>query len=402
VPQRLVHTPQAAEKEERLLMPSPPPSLFVIAGEPSGDLLGQDMLMALRSLVPEVVIEGIGGSLMEKAGNFNSLVPLKDLATLGAGIVARLPRLLGHLGTVRRALVAHPPDLLVTIDAPEFSFRVAKFAHTHGIPTVHCVAPSVWAWRPGRAKKIARFLNHLLTLFPFEPPLFEKEGLAATFVGHPFAHRPPGNPLLFWERFGTLSPQHPTLILLPGSRNGEIATLLPLFLKTVALLKKESPSLQVVLPTLPPLVAPLKEGLSAFPELSCTLVEDVSFHPHAFAAGTAALAASGTVTLELALAGLPHVIAYKTSPLTAALLRSLLITPWVGLPNILSRRTVVPELLQKDCSPPTLADVLLPLLQQEGVRLGQKEAFTQIRKSLHTPEPFGKAAARVVASFLPA
>lgn len=337
---------------------------------------------------------------MEKAGDFQSRVPLSDLAVMGFDILYRLPQLYGHLReTTQYVRQTHPP-LLLTIDAPEFTLRVAKALRHTPIRKVHCVAPSVWAWRPGRARRIAPFLDHLLTLFPFEPPFFVQHGLASTFVGHPLAEKPLGDASIIWARYPSLSPDKPLLLLIPGSRESEIQKLLPIFLDTVLLLQPTFPSLGLALPTLPhlrPLVQSLLQERSSLP---CVVLDDVTFHPHLWAAGTAALAASGTVTLELALAGLPHVVAYHVSPLLAWGLKQLLKTPWVSLPNIIVQETVVPECLQKMCTPDILAAHLHPLIAKEKAYALQREVLYRIRTLLKTPLSFGPQAAQILKTFL--
>lgn len=358
------------------------PLIFLIAGEASGDRLGADLMEALKA-EGKIRFAGIGGSLMEAQG-MQSLFPLEELSLMGVvSILKNLPHLLRRLHETVETIQRLKPDVVVTIDAPEFSFRVMK--RLHKLPNrprlIHYVAPTVWAWRPGRAKKIAGFLDHLLCLYPFEPPLFTKWGLPATFVGHPIACA---------KTAGNIRDPH-LLCILPGSRVSEVTTLLPIFGKTVALLQKIQPKLQVVLPTLPVVETLVRQGVEGW-----TLVPHIVLEREkAFATASTALAASGTVTLELAAAHLPFVVAYKIGPITAWIVRHLIKTPWVCMVNVLLNLTkkgstptiYIPEYLQQDCTPEKLAAALERLITNQSVRGAQEKAMAEAIGLLKSSSP---------------
>ena len=362
---------------------SPAPDLFVIAGEPSGDFLGSQILTALSK--KNLRIQGIGGGLMEQAGDFSSLFPYTELSVMGLDVLTHLPQLWRRLRQTTQTLEASPPRVLLTIDSPEFSFRIAQKVNSIHTQKFHCVAPSVWAWRPGRARKIAGFVDHLFALLPFEPPYFTREGLPTTFVGHPFAERPPGDPSIFFHALPALQPERPLLLLLPGSRPREIQTLLPIFQAVAHHARLELPSLQIVLPTLPHLV-PMIRDIWGTPEIS--ILPTPSLHPHAFAAATAALAASGTVTLELGLEQTPTIVAYRVAPWLGILLKPFVRTPFVSLPNIALQSPVFQECLQNACTPDHLLTHLMPLLRQDKAFDAQKKALASLRPLFQGPAPF--------------
>ena len=357
------------------------PSLhvFLIAGEPSGDVLGARLMAALkRRHDGQIRFSGIGGPLMATEG-LKSLYPLEDFAVMG------LLEVLPHVMQIRKkiqALVARisadSPDVLVTIDAPGFSLRVSRQLKGQGPKLVHYVAPSVWAWKPWRARDIAGFLDCLLTLLPFEPPLFELHGLKSVFVGHPAVE----------ARSGIAAPTtdttDPLLCLLPGSRRGEVRRLLPVFRLAVARLSSDFPGLTCVLPSVPGVVDLVRAETQDWP-VPLRVVEGAEEKREAIATSTVALAASGTVAVELAVAGLPAVIAYRINPLTAAIAKRLIKLRFVSLPNILLDREVQPERLQWDCTPEALADVLRPLLSDQQARARQQEGYREVVKMLTPP-----------------
>ena len=332
---------------------SPPPLIFLIAGEASGDQLGAALMSSLKKL-QKVRFAGIGGPAM-KAEGLKSLFPMEDLSIIGLfGILRRLKLLLGRLRLTVSTIEKLKPDVVVTIDAPEFSFRVMK--RLHKFPErprlVHYVAPTVWAWRSGRAQKVSRFLDHLLCLYPFEPPYFEKYGLKSTFVGHPIA----------CETFKKVKHDPNLLCVLPGSRCSEIETLLPIFRKTVTLLKRDFSQLHIILPTLPSVESFVQKGIEDWPcEVQVVLGDEA--RKQAFRKSTAALAASGTIALQLSAARLPFVIAYKIGKVSSWIARYLLKTPWVCMVNILLNKTCIPEFLQEDCTPEKLSLAVEQLLR---------------------------------------
>lgn len=376
------------------------PHFFIVAGEASGDLLGQGLIKALRARYPDATFAGIGGRHMQAAG-LESLFPMEELSVMGLAEV--LPRLWGITRRLRQtvdAVVRQKPAALITIDSPDFCFRVASRVKKKdpAIPCVHYVAPSVWAWRPERAKKIAGFLDHLLTLLPFEPPYFTQHDLPATFVGHPIVERAShrGDAARFREKY-RLHPDQPVFCMLPGSRMSELSRLLQKFLDTAGIVLANRYQAAIVIPTLPhlkPHIARFFRGQGINP----IILTDHEDKLDAFAASRAALAASGTVTLELALNDTPHIIAYKLSPVSAWVAKKLIRTPYVNLVNILLQKRAVPELLLDDCEPGPMSRELLRLLDDKDARAEQLLEFRRalIMLGLGDPElPSQKAAAAI-------
>ncbi len=380
------------------------PLVFLVAGEPSGDALGVRLMAALkRRFADGITFMGIGGRKMAGEG-LDSLFPMEELSVMGAAeLLPHLPRLLRRIRETARAIADARPDAVVTIDAPGFSFRVGERLKGAGIPLVHYVAPQVWAWKPGRARKIAGFLDHLLALLPFEPPLFEAEGLPCTYVGHPVLESGAGSgdARRFRERHG-LSDRDPVVCLLPGSRWSEASRLLPVFAETVRRLERERPGLRFVLPAVDALRAPIGDAVRLWPTGSVVVCEE-SDRFDAFAAAAAALAASGTVALELAMARTPTVICYRMNAVTAWLVRRAIKVPHVNLVNVLLDQTVVPELLQNDCRPDRLAAALTRLLDDPEARSAQTQAAERAIAALGgaSPPPSARAA-EVVASVIEA
>ncbi|MCB9957259.1 MAG: lipid-A-disaccharide synthase [Rhodospirillaceae bacterium] len=364
----------------------PPYRIALVAGEPSGDALGAALIPALRERARgPVEFLGVAGPQMCAQG-MTSLFAMSDLTLMGlAEVVPAIPKVLRRLRRTARAVEAWQPHAVVTIDAPDFCFRLAKRLHgrTAG-PLIHYVAPTVWAWRPGRARRIAGRFDHLLTLLPFEPPYFQREGLAATFVGHPVAERvgPPADGGAFRERHG-IAAEAPVLCVLPGSRSGEVRRLLPPFGEAVARLASRFPGLRIVIPTLGHMADRVAAAVSDWPGAPVVVGPDEK--AGAFAASTVALAASGTVSLELALAGLAQVIAYRVNALSAVIARRLLVTRWVSLVNILADATVVPELLQENCTPAKLEAAVAPLLADPLARRAQIGKAAASVAKLHAP-----------------
>ncbi|MCH7485985.1 MAG: lipid-A-disaccharide synthase [Proteobacteria bacterium] len=372
-----------------------PPLIFLIAGEPSGDALGAVLMAALKAR-SEVSFAGIGGPLMAAEG-LTSLFPMKELTVMGlAEVLPLIPAMLRRIAGTVAEIRSLRPAALVTIDSPGFNLRVASRLKGAGIPLVHYVAPSVWAWRPGRARKIAGFLDHLLAILPFEPPYFEAVGLPCTFVGHPVLESGAGDGdgPGFRRRHG-IAPEAPLIVALPGSRASETGPLLPVFGQALTLLEGRHPGLRAVVPTTDALGGEVEAAVRDWPVPGLVLRRGKF---DAFAAADAALAASGTVALELAMARTPAVIAYKVNPVSAFLARRLLRVPYVSLVNLILDRRAVPEYLQEDCRPERLADALDGLLADEGARLAQANAAGEAldRLGLGGPSPSGRAADAVL------
>jgi lipid-A-disaccharide synthase len=379
----------------------PPISVFLVAGEPSGDALGGRLMAALRTETGGGVrFAGIGGETMSAQG-LASLFPQSDVTHMGFfEVVPHLRRVLRRIDETVAAARAFRPDVVVTIDSPSFSLRVARRLAGRGIPLVHYVAPAVWAWRPRRAERIARYLDLLLALLPFEPPWFERHGLRCLYVGHPVVETVPRDldARGFRQRHG-LDPGAPVLVVLPGSRRSEVRHLLPVFAHAIDLLHGRVDGLRIVVPT----VAAVRESVAAWAAslpVAAVVTTEAREKYEAFAAGNAALAASGTVTLELAALGLPTVLAYKGNPLSAAIVRRLLTVRFVGLVNLIAERAVEPELLQENCRPAALADAVAALLTDAGTRDAQKRGFAEVMARLAVPRPPSETAAAAILAFL--
>jgi lipid-A-disaccharide synthase len=383
--------------------PAPPPEgplVFLSAGEPSGDALGARLMAALKKKTQgKIRFAGVGGDKMAAEG-LVSLFPMREIAVMGLfEVVPRLPNILARIGETAERAERLNPDAVVTIDSPDFNFRVARRLKGLDFPLIHYVAPTVWAWRPDRARKIARFLDHLMVLLPFEPPHFAREGLACTFVGHPVLESgaESGDGRAFRARHG-IAPDATLLCVLPGSRRSETDELLAPLGDAVDRIAQAVPGLRVVVPTLAPVVDEVRAAVTRWPGAVVVEREEEKFD--AFAASDAALAASGTVSLELALAGTPHAVAYRVNPATAWIARRLIRVPFVNLVNLVLERAAVPELLQEDCTAEKLAEAGLRLLRDASARAAQRDAFVEAMRRLGRGEgiPSERAADVVLAS----
>jgi lipid-A-disaccharide synthase len=333
--------------------------LYLIAGEPSGDRLGAALMAGLKALSPGVEFHGIGGPLMQAEGMV-SLFPMEELSIMG--LVEILPKyraLKRRIAEAAADALACQPAALITIDSPDFCLRVAALVKQSrpDLRTIHYVAPSVWAWRPGRAAKMARHIDHVLALLPFEPPYMQAAGMTCDFVGHPVVSEPLASP----EECAVMAGEGPLLLALPGSRKGEVSRLCPVFGATIARLKARHPTLRVVLPTVrgvEPLVRDLTRDWAVAPQI----ITDAALKRAAFAMADVALAASGTVSLELAANDCPMVIAYDMNRLTLWLMRSAARVDTVTLVNLVSETRVVPEFIGARCQPDLIAPALEALL----------------------------------------
>lgn len=344
------------------------PLIFLIAGEPSGDALGANLMAALKKQTKgRAQFAGIGGPKM-KAEGLNSLFPMEELSVMGLiEIIPKIPRMRVLINETVNQILEIRPDALVTIDSPGFTLRVAKKVAGLGFPLIHYVAPSVWAWKPGRAKKIARYLNHVLALLPFEPIYMQRVGLECSFVGHPVIESgaDKGDGPAFRKKHDI--PADAKLIcMLPGSRKGEVTRLLPVYGETLGLLKQRYPDILAVVPSVEALADDVMAGAVEWP-VPALVLETPEEKYDAFAASDAAIAASGTVTLELAMAQLPTIVAYKVNTLTAWAVTKLVRVNFVSLINILLERPALPEYLQDRCIPGALASGIEEFFEDEEV-----------------------------------
>jgi lipid-A-disaccharide synthase len=354
--------------------------IFLIAGEESGDRLGALLIAAIRRRAQgQVHFSSIGGAHMAAEG-VPSLFPLGDLAIIGfAAIPASLPKILRRIREAADAVISAKPDALVIIDSPEFTHRVAKRvrAKLPEISIIDYVCPSVWAWRPGRARAMRSYVDHVLALLPFEPKVMaELAGPPCTYVGHPLIERLDElRPKDLEKRLRFADP--PLLLVLPGSREGEIRRMAAVFGAAVARVVEQFGPIEVVVPAVPRLAEMVRAAVSLWP-VAARVVTDADEKAEAFRSARAALSKSGTSTLELALAGVPMVTAYKVPLIEEFAGRLLLNGPSVILANLVLRENVVPEFLQRNCTAARLADALLPLLQDTPERRQQTEAFARL------------------------
>ena len=375
-------------------MTDPVLKFFLIAGEPSGDRLGAALMAGLRDLA-QVEFYGVGGPMMQAQG-LQSLFPMAELSIMG--LVEVLPKyfhLKKRIAETAAAAVALNPAAVISIDSPDFCLRVAALVRA-ARPTqrmIHYVAPSVWAWRPRRATKMARVIDHVLALLPFEPPYMTAAGMTCDFVGHPVVAEPVATAA---ERALMAGP-HPLILALPGSRRGEVTRLAPVIGESLGIIAKTYPGLRVALPTVPHIAGLVRE-LSADWPVKPQIIEDAATKRAAFACADVALAASGTVSLELAAAHVPMVIAYRMHPITFWLTNRALLIDTVTLVNLVSETRVVPEFIGNRCTADLIAPAVLALLAD---RTAQDAAMTLTMQRLgQGGEAPGLRAARSVLAHL--
>lgn len=360
-------------------------TIWLLAGETSGDELGAKLIKALRHFNPSLKFCGVGGPKMQEQG-LELLFPMHDLAVMGLVEVLpkirmlsnRLNQAVEHIKTVR-------PDVVVTIDSPGFSLRLLKRIADLSIPRVHYVAPQVWAWHESRVKKFPGLWEKLLCLLPFEKEFFSKHGLQSTFVGHPIleteVHH--GNAEQFRQDH-QLSDKAPIVLFMPGSRRSELPKLMPVFKQTLSLLKRQLHDVTAVIPTSPLAKERVLHMVNDWP-VKPIIIHDPQDKYNAYAAANAALTKSGTTTLELALAKVPMAVTYRVNPVTAMIARRMIKVPYVCMLNLLANDQIVPELLQEDCHPEKLSAMLMGLLTDPKKAKAQQDAFIQIMHQLSGP-----------------
>lgn len=374
--------------------------LALVAGEASGDLLAGMLLGALQQRWPRLQSGGIGGPRMQAHG-FDCWWPSSKLAVHGYWEALRAYReLSGIRRQLRDRLLAEPPDLFIGVDAPDFNLGLEGWLKAAGVRTVHFISPSIWAWRGQRIHKIARSVDHMLCLFPFEPEIYAAQGIAATYVGHPLADAIPVQPPRERSRrLLGLADGDTVVALLPGSRRGEVRHLAPTFFQAAAWMARSRPELRFVLPVAPGLRSLVQEAQAqAAPDLPVQLVEGRSHE--VLAACDVTLIASGTATLEAALFKRPMVIAYRMNVLSWQIMRRMGYLPWVGLPNILCREFVVPELLQDAAEPAALAQATLAWLDDPARAERLRSRFVDLHQQLRcdTAARATDAVAQILAS----
>eukprot|EP01037_Dinobryon_pediforme_P005969 gene5969-6041_t len=374
--------------------------IYLVVGEQSGDVLGARLMLALRAARPDLEFAGIGGPRMEAAG-LAPLFPMHELAVMGLlEVLPRIRRLRRLMQNTVADIHARKPDVVVTIDSPGFNLRVLK--QIKPFRRVHYVAPQVWAWKPKRVKEFPGLWDRLLCLLPFEPDWFAQHGIEGRFVGHPVLQSGAGDGNA--ERFRArhnLAPDAPILILMPGSRRSEVPRLLPVFGETLSVLATRIPGLVPVVPVASAVAATVQKATAAW-KVKPVIVTDLDDKHDAYAAASVALTKSGTSTLELALAGVPMAVTYRVNPITAAIARRMIKIPYVAMVNLLAKRALVPELLQQDCNPASLADTVETLLIDTTAAQTQRDGFRAVMESLMPPSGTpSDAAAREVLRLLP-
>lgn len=360
-------------------------TIAMVAGEASGDMLGSLLMMAIKAAQPNVRFIGIGGPKMQSAG-MQVLFPMEKLAVRGYVEVLRHYReIVGIRSQLRDQLIAQPPDLFIGVDAPDFNLDLELALKQRDIPTVHYVSPSIWAWRGERVHKIKQAVSHILALFPFEAPLYEKIGVPVTYVGHPMADFLPlmPNRVEMREQMRILPRNAKVFAFLPGSRQSEVRHLAKTYIETAKLILQKQPDAQFLVP----LVS--RETRNIFEEVLWKLeaqqlpITLLFGHAHdAMIAADGVLVASGTATLEASLLKRPMVITYKMPALTYWISKRKQYQPWVGLPNILAGKFVVPELLQDDATPENIAQALLNLVNDKNAVAELEQVFSEMHHTL--------------------
>jgi len=375
--------------------------VLIVAGEASGDTHGARLVGNLLQTHPDLSVYGIGGDAMEQAG-VRLLVHASRLSVMGiVEVLGRLKTILSAFRMVKQSLVQTPPDLVVLIDFPDFNLRVARQAAKRNIPVVYYISPQLWAWRRGRIRQIAKRVAHMIVIFPFEKDLYERHGVPVTYVGHPLMDR--------WKALGEqeedandyqasgLSPLYPVLGLFPGSRASEVQSLLPVLLRSARALRKRFPRLQVV----------LGEASGLEPETYDRILSETSLPVKRVRNGIGptmgvcdlAVVASGTATLEVALIGVPMVVVYRVSRFTFLLGRLLVRVPSIGMVNLVPRKAIVPELIQKDLNEQALVDLCLRYLTSATYYYSVKRELSAVRDLLGSPGA-SERAAEIVARIL--
>ena len=372
-------------------------TIYIIAGEPSGDILASRLMEALRNRNPQIQFFGVGGETMLEQG-FNSLFDMKDISVMGFWeVLPKLPLILKRMSRVMKHIQEIKPDVIVTVDSWGFVSSILKKLKksNSSIPKVHYVAPQVWAWKKGRAKKTAKLTDHLMTLLPYEPPYFEKYGLPCTFVGHPVIE----NTACLPEDKGELRTLYDipekalVLSVLPGSRHHEIKKLSPVFIQVLKKISVKFPNLFLLIPTVAAMENEVRELFSQI-DIPHKIITGRQMRYNAFCISDFALAASGTVSLELTACRTPHIIAYKFNWLTNKMVEHLAVTKYANLINVLADRFIIPEFVLANCRADLITPVVFEYLQNPVFRQKQSEEATICFRQLMPPDrlPSEKAA----------
>lgn len=378
--------------------------IAIIAGEESGDLLGADLVRALTARSGRAVeLIGVGGSHLESLG-LKSLIDPNDIALMGLGeVIAKIPRLLKQIGFLSRYICGQKPDCLIVIDSPDFTHRVAKKvkAVNPDIPIIQYVAPSVWVWRPQRAANMAKFIDHVLVVLPFEERVMaELGGPPTTYVGHRLVGDENIRSIQLKRAHQSSAPSdHPLLVILPGSRKYEVEKLMPIFGEATAALKRDLPNLRIILPTLERIATKVKELAEQW-EIQPTIVTTAEQKWQAFSEADVAMAASGTVSLELALCSIPMVLCYKVDIFSKLFLLPKIKIWSAALPNIITDEPIVPEMFNETLKSARLVHQLKYLLKNGPARLAQLEGFAKVRMMMAINGSSGMIGAEVIMKLL--
>ncbi|RKU06205.1 lipid-A-disaccharide synthase [Candidatus Poribacteria bacterium] len=357
--------------------------LMIVAGEPSGDLHASHVVQALKAKCPEISFCGMGGDMMEDAG-VSLDIHIRDSAVMGfAEAFAVLPKFLKKQALLKKRLRQQPPDALLLVDFAEFNMPLAKYAYAQGVPVVYYIPPKAWAWRGGRAKKLAKRTNAIASIFPFETEFYQNAGAPAEFVGHPLVDfaKTDLTPTQAREKLGLQSNTH-VIGLMPGSRRSEVQRILPIILKAAANVTEVFPDVEWILPLAPSiseeLIAECKDGINGMPTIK--LLHDQTYA--AMRAATLMLVTSGTATLEAACIGSPMIILYRTSRLNWRIINALTPLEHSGLPNLIAKKRIVPELLQDCLTSDTLTKLTLYLLRNPEKCDAQRDALNAVYQKL--------------------
>jgi lipid-A-disaccharide synthase len=376
-------------------------TIAIVAGEASGDLLGSLLMTAIKQTGTNVRFIGIGGPKMQAVG-MDVLFPLEKLAVRGyVEVLSRYRELVGIRRKLRERFIAEPPDLFIGVDAPDFNLGLELALKQHGVPTVHYVSPSIWAWRGERIHKIKQAVSHILALFPFEAPLYEQVGVPVTYVGHPMADFLPltSDRSAMREQMRILPRNAKVFAFLPGSRQSEVRHLAVTYIETAKLILQKLPDAKFLVPFASRQTRNIFEEILWKLEAQNLPITLLFGHAHdAMIAADGVLVASGTATLEAALLKRPMVITYKMPALSWWLSKRKQYQPWVGLPNILAGRFVVPEILQDDATPENLAQALLNLVDNKNAVAELEKIFAEIHLTLR--QDTARKAAAAISPFL--
>lgn len=361
-------------------MHTSPKKIMVVTGETSGDHHGAGVVTALRETQPRISVCGIGGEELEKSG-MELLYHSRYLSVVGIfEVLASFSHIYRAFRAVKQRLITDPPNLLILIDYPDFNLRIAKIAHRLKIPVLYYISPQIWAWRQGRAKKIARIVDRMAVIFPFETALYEKAGLPVTFVGHPLMDKDLARASKVTVLPGLEKTAGPTIGLLPGSRKGEVDRLLPTLLQSAEIIKKEIPDANFVIPAAPGLDRKHLDRLLSRAALDPVVTENRFYET--LNTCDFAIVASGTATLETAVMQVPMVIIYKVTFLTYLIGKIMIRVPFIGLANLVAGKKVVPELIQGDAVPEKIAAEATAILKNRNRCEKIKEELRSVKKAL--------------------